>query len=163
VIRHTPLLENRLPTVYNEQGYKFNETVWTTKSVADKNKRVLEVETSLCYSTFRIAWGDRGCVRFHATEPQMNFPKVPNSNGREMYCNATAIEHQLWVGSHGDKECGIFDFTNNTLHNASFNPLNPIQRQWNNLNQTARVQSEDFTVFTQQFFSRRYAKQYQRH
>jgi hypothetical protein len=80
-----------------------------------------------------------------------------------MYCNTTAIEHELWVGSYGHKECGIFDFTNNTLHNASFDPPNPIQQQCNNLNQMGRAQSEDITVLTHQSFSRHYAKQYQCH
>jgi len=160
VIRHRDVTVDEIPTFYNETGYKFNGTEWTTKLI-NFGSRAVAVEMTLCLSTFRPAYGVIEVrAESKAREPQYSFNSLPSdrdtmyptnfmSKKLPMY-NTTSALNQLGVKSNDDRERGIFTLSNySQVSTNARHSLWAMQKQWlavNNTGQAVSMSSDQWSA-----------------
>ncbi|KAF8243933.1 hypothetical protein K440DRAFT_667496 [Wilcoxina mikolae CBS 423.85] len=94
---------------YNERGYKFNMTEWTSKSVSGAGN--ITADITLCVTTFSAAYGViKVKAGTNVTEPQYQIPRS-NKLGKGYHNNARLTQGQLVARALRHK-LGIFNLTN---------------------------------------------------
>ncbi|KAF8544643.1 hypothetical protein BDD12DRAFT_977586 [Trichophaea hybrida] len=143
VIRHRDVVSvEEIPILYNETGYKFNGTEWTTKLI-NFDSRAAAVEMTLCLSTFRPAYAAitvRAESKVREPEYSFNLDSMFQTNfmsKRLPTYNTTSALNQLGVKSDDDRERGIFTLSNySQVSTTARNSLWAMHKQWIAVNNT---------------------------